>query len=157
MIIRNSYLKKIEPFIDKPLTKVITGMRRTGKSTFLQMLIQQIREKGAVDSQILWINKELVEFDSIRNYLDLYQYVRDYFKTKSKNNYLFIDEVQDIEDWEKAVASFLANQMADIYITGSNARIYSSELSTLLAARELSRILYAARRERISLRCEYRT
>ena len=142
MIIRNSYIQKIEPFIGKPVIKVITGMRRTGKSTFLQMLIRQLITNGVSESRILWINKESVEFDSIRDYLDLYRYVTDRFKTGSETNYLFVDEVQQIENWEKAIASFLSDNVADVFITGSNAKIFSSELATLLSGRYVEFPIY---------------
>ncbi|MFA4839240.1 MAG: ATP-binding protein [Candidatus Neomarinimicrobiota bacterium] len=142
MIIRNSYIQKIEPFIGKPVIKVITGMRRTGKSTFLQMLIRQLITNGVSESRILWINKESVEFDSIRDYLDLYRYVTDQFKTGSETNYLFVDEVQQIENWEKAIASFLSDNIADVFITGSNAKLFSSELATLLSGRYVEFPIY---------------
>lgn len=142
MIKRELYLQKIEPFIGKPVIKVITGMRRTGKSTFLQMLIEQLLANGISESQILWINKESLEFDPIRNYLDLYRYVTGRFKAQSAANYLFVDEVQLIENWEKAIASFLSDRIADIYITGSNARLFSSELATLLSGRYIECTIY---------------
>ena len=135
MLQRNQYLETIKPFIGKPIIKAITGVRRSGKSTFLKQIID-ILEDGKVDvNRIIYINKELIEFDNIKTYLDLHKYVKSKIKNKPKKNYLFIDEIQEIVEWEKAIASLLAEKNTDIYITGSNARLLSSELATLLAGR----------------------
>ena len=142
MIIRTHYLDQIRPFINKPLIKAITGVRRCGKSTLLQQLVDLIRESNVEMGNIIVINKELLEFDSIKTYLDLHQYV--HLKSKGRKGvvYLFIDEIKEIEHWEKAVASLLAERQFDIYITGSNARLLSSELSTLLAGRYIEFKMY---------------
>ncbi len=132
---RTQYIEAIKPFIDKPVIKVITGVRRSGKSTFLQQIITILKNKKINADRIIYINKELIEFDKIRTYLDLHKYVKSKIKGKQKKHYLFVDEVQEIENWEKAIASLLAEKMTDIYITGSNARLLSSELATLLSGR----------------------
>lgn len=135
MLQRNQYLDAILPFIDKPVIKTITGVRRSGKSTFLQQIMDILETKNVSSNRFIYINKELLEFDSIKNYIDLHTYVKNHIKNSNEKFYLFIDEIQEIESWEKAVASFLAEKRTDIYITGSNARLLSTELATLLSGR----------------------
>jgi predicted AAA+ superfamily ATPase len=132
---RGKYLKRIKPFINKPVIKVITGIRRCGKSTFLKILINDLINKNAKPENIVFINKDSLEFDSINTYKDLNDYVIEKFKCTKGNRYLLIDEVQTIEKWEKAIAGFFADNIADIYVTGSNAGLLSSELATLLTGR----------------------
>jgi len=132
---RTRYIKAIEPFIDKPVIKVITGVRRCGKSTFLKLLINQLKEKSISDKNIVFINKDSLQFDFITDYKELNKYVTNKFKKIKGKKYVFIDEIQEINEWEKAVTSFLTDNVADIYITGSNANLLSSELATLLTGR----------------------
>lgn len=135
-ILREGYLNAIETFIDKPVVKVLKGMRRVGKSVLIKLLINRLIKKGVPSlNNILYINKESLEFDEIKNHNDLYQYTRDYFKDVKGSRYIFIDEIQEIDGWEKAVASFLADNLGDVVISGSNARLLSSELATLLGGR----------------------
>ena len=133
IIRREKYLKRIKGYVDKPVIKVISGMRRTGKSYLIRQVIDMLSEEGVAAGKVLYINKELLEFDFIKDYKDLHEYVSGFFK--GKKGYLFIDEVQEIAQWEKAVGSFFAEQRYDIYITGSNSGLLSSELSTLLSGR----------------------
>jgi len=135
MIIREKYLNRISPFINKPVIKVITGIRRCGKSTFLRMLMDDLINSKISEENILIINKDSLEFDHINTYNDLNEFVLNKFQKVKGNRYLFIDEVQTIEKWGKAVAGFLADKIADIYITGSNAGLLSSELATMLTGR----------------------
>jgi predicted AAA+ superfamily ATPase len=135
MIYREKYIARITPFIDKPVIKVITGIRRCGKSTFLKMLINDLKNSNISEHNILYINKDSLEFDHINNYKNLNDFVLNKFKGIKGKKYLFIDEVQEIAEWEKAVASFFANRLADIYLTGSNAGLLSSDLATLLTGR----------------------
>ena len=135
MIIREYYLDKIKKYVNKPIIKVITGMRRVGKSYFVKQIIDHLIKTGINDKQILSINKELLDFDFIENYKDLNIFIKDYFKNCKKKRFLFIDEIQEIESWEKAISSFFAEDNYDIYITGSNSKLLSSELSTLLSGR----------------------
>lgn len=132
---RNFYLNKIKPFIDKPVIKVIIGMRRVGKSVFLKQLINLLKEKGITKQNILYINMESLDFDFINDHKDLHDYFQRRFKKTNGKKYLLIDEVQEIKNWEKAVNSFLTKGETDIYITGSNSTILSSELSTLISGR----------------------
>ena len=130
IIQRKLYLKKIEPFLGKPIIKILTGMRRVGKSE----LLKQIRDKisKANKKNIVYINKELREFDKIATNLDLNNYVNDV--AGGLDSVILIDEIQEIEGWERSITSFLAEGM-DIYITGSNAHLLSSDLATLLSGR----------------------
>lgn len=140
---RTVYLNKIKPFIGKPIIKVITGMRRTGKSCILRMLIREFRRQGVGDKATLFIDKESLEFDSIKNYNDLNNFVDRVFKGVTGLKYLFIDEIQEIASWEKAVASFQKSGEYDIYITGSNAHLLSSEIATLISGRYIEHQIYA--------------
>jgi hypothetical protein len=135
MLQRNQYLETIKPFIGKHVIKAITGVRRCGKSTFLKQIINNLENENVKADQIIYINKELIEFDKIKTYLNLHKYVNAKIKNKNEKNYLFIDEIQEIDQWEKAIASLFAEKNTDIYITGSNARLLSSELATLLSGR----------------------
>lgn len=142
MIKRDNYLKRIRLYIDKPIIKAITGIRRCGKSTFLKQIAELILQSGVEEIQIININKELFEFESIRNYADLHNYVSSKSKSKKLKYYLFIDEVQEIDSWEKAVNSFLAEGNYDIYISGSNARMLSSDLASLITGRYIEFKIY---------------
>lgn len=142
MIERNKYLSKISPFIDKPVIKVITGMRRCGKSSFLLQIINELHKKGVKSQNILVINKDSLEYDWMEHYRQLVAHVVKYFKNVKGNKYLFIDEVQEIEGWEKAVSGFLTDSVADLFITGSNSRMLSSELATYISGRYVEFRLY---------------
>lgn len=133
MIKRELYLKKIKKFQDKPLIKVITGMRRAGKSTLLNMLAEDLKEQGIRDEQIVRINFESMDFDVIRDYRQLYAYIKE--KRIPEAMYLLLDEIQQVDSWERAINSLFMEGGVDIYITGSNANMLSSDLSTLLAGR----------------------
>ena len=134
MVNRNLYLKKIIDFRDKPLIKVITGMRRVGKSTLLLLYADYLQRQGVPAEDIVIINFESMEYDEIDNYRKLYALVKERIELKEKV-YLLLDEIQQVKQWEKAVNALLLEGQADIYITGSNAWLLSSELSTLLSGR----------------------
>jgi uncharacterized protein len=142
MVIRKSYLERIEPYMNKPLIKVITGMRRCGKSTLLSQMSRHLVQKGVKEKNILVINMESLTFASITNHTELHRYVMDYFAKIKGPRYLFIDEVQEIPLWEKAIGSFLADAVADTTISGSNAHMLSSELATLLTGRYVAFQVY---------------
>ncbi|OGE83811.1 MAG: ATPase, partial [Candidatus Delongbacteria bacterium GWF2_40_14] len=135
MIIRESYLNNIEPFMNKPVVKIISGMRRSGKSTLMKMLIDKLEKSGVNKNDIIYISKELMAFDFIKDYKTLYDYIKKTLPKNKNAKYLFIDEVQEIEGWEKAVNSLLAEGAADIFLTGSNSRMMSDELATILTGR----------------------
>ena len=134
MIERNEYLDVLKRFKDKDLIKVITGIKWCGKSTLFEIYKEYLLENGVDNSQIISINLEDLKYSFIENYMDLYNYINDNLKS-DKKNYLFIDEVQIIKYVEKAVDSIYLNKNVDIYITGSNANLLSSELATLLSGR----------------------
>lgn len=127
MIIRERYSKQIIPFIDSPLIKIITGIRRSGKSCVLQMLRETIKDRNVSEDKIIYINLESFSFLEINTAQKLYVYVQNKITSTSKY-YLFIDEVQEINSWEKAINSFLIDFDIDIYLTGSNSKLLSSEL-----------------------------
>ena len=140
-ILRNEYIKQITPFVDKDLIKVITGQRRIGKSYLLFQLIDVIKKANS-KANIIYINKELYEFDFIKDYHDLLNFVNE--KTvQNIKNYLFVDEIQDIVQFEKALRSLLTEKHFDIYCTGSNARFLSSDLATYLSGRYIEFRVYS--------------
>ena len=130
---RPLYSNRIKPFIDKGIIKVLTGQRRIGKSYILLQLMEDIRKEDK-NANIIYINKEFEEFSKIKNDIDLFDYLKDKL-LPLKKNYLFIDEVQDIVNFENVLRSLLAEDKCDIFCTGSNAKMLSSELSTFLAGR----------------------
>jgi predicted AAA+ superfamily ATPase len=142
MIERISHLNKLLPFVDKPVIKVITGIRRCGKSTILKQIVQKLENKNVRSEQIILINMELMEFDHLKNYLDFYSYIKEKQSKLKGKFYVLIDEVQEVNEWEKAINSLLAEQNCDIYITGSNAKLLSSELATLLSGRYVEFKIY---------------
>lgn len=133
MLKRDKYLDQLIEVKDLNLIKVITGVRRCGKSTLLLQYKDYLLENGIKDSDILYMSFESAEWYEIKDYKDLYNYIKS--KYHNKKVYLLLDEVQNVEDWEKAVNSLLVDINCDIYITGSNAYLLSSELTTLLAGR----------------------
>jgi len=142
---RSLYYNRISPFIGKNLIKVITGQRRVGKSFFLKQILSKIK-KGNKQIITIYINKEDFAFDSIRNYVDLINYVENKIIV-GKSTALFIDEIQDIENFEKALRHFHTQEIYDIYCTGSNANLLSGELASLLSGRsieiEINSLIYS--------------
>lgn len=134
MILRESYIDELKGFLDKPQIKVITGVRRSGKSSILKLLQQSLIHNGIVKSQIISINFESFRYLDYKTSQKLYQFVSGQILNKKKY-YLFLDEIQEVKDWEKAVNSFLVDFDVDIYITGSNSHLLSSELATYIAGR----------------------
>ena len=130
---RKIYTKKIEPYLNKNLIKVIVGQRRTGKSYFLLQIIDLIKKKFN-DANIVYINKEDLEFEHIQNYSNLVEYAESR-QDPEKQNFLLVDEIQDIEEFERALRHFQTKMKWDIYCTGSNAELLSGELSTFLSGR----------------------
>ena len=141
MIIREKYLSKIRPFYDQDLIKVIMGVRRCGKSVILLQIIDELKEKGIPDSQIIYINFEYEDYAFIKNDMDLHNYIKEKIINENKY-YLFFDEIPEVKDWEKCINSLRVSLDCDIYITGSNAKLLSSELSTYLGGRYVEFIIY---------------
>lgn len=133
IIIRKKYIEKLTPYIGKQLIKVLTGQRRVGKSYVLKQLIIHIQEMDA-EANIIFINKEDLSFSHITSAEDLNEHVQQNTKL-SVMNYVFIDEIQEINEFEKALRSLLLNPLYDLYVTGSNANLLSGELSTFLSGR----------------------
>lgn len=132
LVIRQHYLDKILKYLGKEMIIVLTGQRRVGKSCLLKQFYQEkINESGA---NIIYIDKEKREFDSIRNYQDLNDYIESRFQ-KDKHNYILVDEIQDIAEFERSVRSYRTEDNTDIIITGSNAKMLSGELSTIIGGR----------------------
>lgn len=127
-------MKRLRAFKDSKIIKVVTGLRRSGKSTLLQMFRDELADGGVRPEQIQYINFELMKYDEVRTYRQLYDLVKEKALTDRKN-YLFFDEIQQVEGWEKAINSLSLEYDADIYVTGSNAYLLSSELATLISGR----------------------
>ncbi len=133
MIIRNNYLNELIKMKDKMFIKVITGIRRCGKSILLQQFKDYLLKNGINEEQIIYINFEMMENEPYLNYKELYQHILDL--TVKKKMYVFIDEIQEVKYFEKVIDSLFAKGNYDIYITGSNSHLLSSEISTLLSGR----------------------
>ena len=133
MIERTEYLEQLKRFKDKNLIKVVTGIRRCGKSTLFELFINYLKEIGIEDSQIIMINLEDADFN-FENYKELYDYINKKIDSK-KNYYVFLDEVQNVPEFQKTVDSLYIKKNLDVYITGSNAYMLSGELATLLSGR----------------------
>ena len=140
---RRLYIDRIRSFLDKPVIKVITGMRRVGKSYLLRQLIEELRLEGVPESNILYIDKESLQFEHIQGYADLNREALRTISTTTGRRYLLVDEVQEIEGWERAIASLAGRGDIDILITGSNANLLSSELATLLSGRYVEIPVYS--------------
>ncbi len=142
IITRSRYIDEISPFINKPVIKVLTGMRRVGKSFILKMIIDNLKDAGVNQEDIIYINKESLQWETIDDYASLYRYVLDKYNNRNGALYLFVDEIQEIKYWEKAVNSILTENLADIFITGSNARLLSSEIATNISGRYVEFKIY---------------
>ncbi len=141
MLIREKYLNQLIESKDLNLIKVIVGVRRSGKSTLLLQYKDYLLSQKIKTTNIIYMNFESAEFYNINDYNDLYNYIKNKITNKNKF-YILLDEVQNISKWEKAVNSILVDFNTDIYITGSNAYLLSSELTTLLAGRVLTIKIY---------------
>ena len=138
---RDSYINRIKPFMRTNTIKVMVGHRRVGKSYILYQLINLINSEES-NANIIYINKEDLDFDFIRTYRDLYSYIKDRL-LEERRNYIFIDEIQEIEDFHLAIRSLALNDNNDIYITGSNSKMLSSELANELGGRYVEFKIYS--------------
>lgn len=134
MVVRKNYLDQLISWKDHDIIKVITGIRRCGKSTLLKQFQNYLKDNGVAEEQIISINFEDLEFEDLLDYRSLYKYVKNRL-LPDKKMYVFLDEVQKVSNFEKAVDSLYIQKNVDIYITGSNAYMLSSDLSTLLSGR----------------------
>lgn len=150
MIERTEYLNELISFKDKELIKVVTGIRRCGKSTLFDLYCEYLKQNGIEKNQIIHINLEDSDYNFITNHIELYNYVKERLLS-NKKNYVFIDEVQNIDQFQKACDSLYIKKNVDLYITGSNAYLLSGELATLLSGRYIEiKMLPLSFREYIS-------
>lgn len=136
---RKYYVDQIKPYLGKPVVKVLSGMRRVGKSALLRILRSELEALGKI---VCYIDKESLQFDDIRTYKDLYKFAKFSLSEAGASGVLLVDEIQEIEDWEKCVASFHKENEFDIVITGSNAHLLSSELATHITGRYIEIRIY---------------
>lgn len=134
MIQRKEYLELLKKWKDDQVIKVITGIRRCGKSTLLALYQDYLRSQGVADDQIIYVNFEELEYEDLLDYKALYSYIKSRLHPE-KTTYIFLDEIQQVVNFQKAVDSLYVKQNVDIYITGSNAYLLSGELATLLSGR----------------------
>lgn len=133
-IFRGKYIEKIEKFIDKPIVKILTGMRRVGKSTILNIIKDDVL-KDIPEENKIYMNFESFEFFEINDSTSLKEYLNKKLRNKEGKVYFFFDEIQLVEDWEKVINALRVSLDSDIYITGSNSKLISGDLATLLAGR----------------------
>lgn len=137
MIERKEYLDRLIASREKNIIKVVTGVRRCGKSTLFQLYIDYLKSTGVTDDQIISVNLEDIEYEHLLNYKALYGYVKERLQD-DKYSYVFLDEIQNCKGYEKAVDSLYLKPNVDVYITGSNAYMLSGELATLLSGRYIT-------------------
>lgn len=155
MINRPIYVDKIMAYADTPFVKILTGIRRCGKSTILKMLIDKMKERGIHEEQILHYSFDSLEYEDIKTAKALFAHFKQHLFLKGKT-YLFLDEIQEVKSWEKVVNSLMADYDVDIYVTGSNSRMMSSEISTYLTGRYIAfRIYPLSFSEYMTFRKEY--
>ena len=133
MVRRMAYLGRLTSWKDEQVIKVVTGIRRCGKSTLLKQYQELLREQGVGEEQIISINFEELEYEPLLEYHALYQYVKERL-CPEKMTYIFLDEIQKVDGFQKVVDSLYVKENTDLYITGSNAYLLSGDLATLLTA-----------------------
>ena len=138
---RATYIERIKPFMRTPIVKVMIGHRRVGKSYILFQLIELIK-KEENDANIIYINKEDIDFVDLNTYKELHDYISPRLVT-NKKNYIFIDEIQEIENFKVAIRSLALDENNDIYITGSNSEMFSSDLANELGGRYVEFRIYS--------------
>ena len=152
MIPRDGYIAKLEAYRDKQLIKVVTGLRRSGKTTLMELYEDRLRSSGVSDEQIIHINFEDVDYDYIETYKDLHSEIINQL-VPDKMNYIVLDEVQRVSGFERAVDSLYLRRNCDVYITGSNSKLLSGDLATLLTGRYVEiNVLPLSFREYVSAR-----
>ncbi len=134
IIKRDSYFNELISFIDKPQVKILTGIRRSGKSSFLMMLKNELLSRGISEDCIIYLNLESMQYSELDDSKKLYSFIQQRIE-KPTRYYILLDEIQEVKEWERAVNSFLVDFDVDIYLTGSNSHLLSSELATYLAGR----------------------
>lgn len=142
MIEREEYMNKIRPFMNTDIIKVITGIRRSGKSTILKFIIEELKKEGIDESNIIYINFESMKYNEIEEKQQLDELIIKKTKDLEGKIYFLFDEIQNVNSWEKCVNSYLVDFDSDIYITGSNAKLLSGELATHIAGRYVEIKIY---------------
>lgn len=135
MIQREQYMSQIRDFIDRPVIKVLTGMRRSGKSALLELTKEELLKRGIPKKNIIYINLESLRYERLKEYHALYEEIINCVEQTEGRVYILLDEIQEVHGWEQAINSLRVDFDCDIYITGSNAKLLSGELATLLAGR----------------------
>lgn len=155
MIPRPMYVKKIMAYADTPFVKILSGVRRCGKSTILKMIVEELKKRGIAEERILHYNFDSMQYEDIKTAKLLYEEIKARIVLGGKT-YLFLDEIQEVKSWEKAINSFMTDFDVDIYVTGSNSRMMSSEISTYLTGRYITfRIFPLSFSEYLTFRKEY--
>ncbi len=142
MVYRKLYMDKIKNFIEKDFIKIITGVRRSGKSYLFKLLINELKKRGINDSNILLIDLELPKYNHIKTREQLDEIVLNFLNKHENNVYLLFDEIQNVKGWEISINSYYKLNNTDIYITGSNSKLMSKELATLLTGRFVNIEIY---------------
>lgn len=154
MVYRSEYMKKIMVYMDTPFVKILTGVRRCGKSTIMKMLMEEIKNRGISPERIIHYNFDSLEYEDMTA-KQLFARLKEQL-AEGEKTYLFLDEIQEVKGWEKVVNSLMADYNVDIYVTGSNSRMMSSEISTYLTGRYISfRIFPLSFAEYLTFRKEY--
>ncbi len=142
MIKREIYMQRIRPFMNTELIKVFTGIRRSGKSVMLELVKEELKNSGISEKNFLCINFEQFSYSGLLDSNSLYERIIEFQKNTEGRIYLFFDEIQEVENWEKCINSCRVDFDCDIYITGSNAKLLSGELATYLAGRYVEFVIY---------------
>lgn len=142
MIKREIYMQRIRPFMNTELIKVFTGIRRSGKSVMLELVKEELKNSGISEKNFLCINFEQFSYSDLLDSNSLYERIIEFQKNTEGRIYLFFDEIQEVENWEKCINSCRVDFDCDIYITGSNAKLLSGELATYLAGRYVEFVIY---------------
>ena len=142
MIKRERYMKRIRPFIDKEVVKVLTGLRRAGKSVMLELIKDELGKNGVREEQFISLNFESLANAKFCTAEVLYEELGKRMDKIKDKAYIFLDEIQEVADWEKCINSMRVDYNCDIYITGSNAKLLSGELATYLGGRYVEFVIY---------------
>lgn len=135
MIIRNEYLNQIKPLIGKHIIKIFTGVRRSGKSTLLKLIINHLQDNNVSEDNIIFLDFDSVESLRFENIIQISDYINDLTENLDEKVYLFFDEVQRIPQWERLVNAYFSDEKYDVYVTGSNSKLLSGEFATYLTGR----------------------
>lgn len=142
MIKREQYMNRIRNFIGKDIVKILTGIRRCGKSVMLELIKQELQSQGIHENCFISINFEDLQNAQLCNYMKLHEYISEKIKAIDGRAYIFLDEIQEVASWEKCINSLRVKFNIDIYVTGSNAKLLSGELATVLAGRYVEIVIY---------------